>query len=63
MVVLNLLFHETLNLSVLIKPKCSQLFMKVQNVNFYRASSALAVYAMALCLSVRVSVRHKSVFY
>ena len=34
---------------------------------FYRASSALAVYAMVVCLcvclSVRVSVRHKSEFY
>ena len=34
---------------------------------FYRASSALAVYAMVVCLSVcpcaRLSVRHKSEFY
>ena len=30
---------------------------------FYHASSALAVYAMVVCLSVRLCVRHKSEFY
>jgi len=33
-VVLNLLFYETLKLSVLIIAKCSQLFIRQQNVNF-----------------------------
>ena len=32
-----------------------------QGIVYYRASYALAVYAMAMCLSV--CVRHKSVFY
>ena len=33
------------------------------NGNFYRAMLASAVLAMALCPSVCLSVRHKSVFY
>jgi len=35
----------------------------VQSLIFTARSCASAVYALALCVSVRLSVRHKSVFY